>query len=664
MDAIVSKFVFHHRHLLELERRSSVKENRCLRGDCDEGSRCGCIRTLFLQEKCEDLYGRIVFTFVAPGGQNLPNHKISRGDAVAIGSPGSEIQLHTPGTVTRVNFSSLSIALDTDSDFSGLNAMEYKLVKISPHVSIDRMKKALTTLKKRTFTTYSDLYEVLFGYREPSAWPESCMNDISFFNKGLNLQQQEAVKFALLQKEIAIIHGPPGTGKTTTVTECIIQAVTQKLKVLVCAPSNVAVDNLMERLTGYTINMVRLGHPSRVSANLHPYLMDVHVCNRWDRTKGPHLGQEIDQIIDEMGTTDNPDLLWSLFQDKENKLRHLRRMKEYLAKQILSESDVVFCTLTSAAGTYIEKTQFDLLIIDECSQAMEAACWIPLLLAEKCILAGDHHQLPPTILSKKAADAGLKVSMMQRLLDLHGDGIKKLLTTQFRMNELIMQFSSQHFYNNKLVADETVRSSVLSDISGVDATDITSKALMLIDTSGCAMKDQRMDGNGSFGNEGEARVVAIHIDRLVRCGLQASSIAVITPYKFQVDLIRDEVLVHHPEVDVNSVDAFQGSEKEAVILSLVRSNEDGEVGFLAEERRMNVAMTRAKKHLAVICDRATVSCDPFIRAFLEYCSLQGDVRSASEYICLEKLKNKPNVYESHPKKRRMELLTVTFEQPK
>ncbi|GFQ81442.1 DNA-binding protein SMUBP-2, partial [Trichonephila clavata] len=623
----------------------------CLRGECDKRcSRCGCIRNLVLQGKGEGLYGRIAYTLVAPDGQPLPDHKICTGDAVAIGSPGSENRLYTPGTVTSVESASISIALDRDSNFCWLNAMEYNVVKISPDVAIDRMMKALRTLKKRIFTSSSHLYEVLFGFREPSSWPERCVEDISFYNKELNLHQQEAVKFAVLQKEIAIIHGPPGTGKTTTVVECILQAFTQRLKVLVCAPSNVAVDNLMERLTGYDINMVRLGHPSRISTNLHPYLMDVRVYERSERTIARQLGQEIDQIIDEMAITSDQHLRWSLFQEKERKLQDLRRVKGSLAKQILRESDVVFCTLTSASGSLMEKQQFDLLIIDECSQAMEAACWIPLLLVQKCILAGDHHQLPPTILSKKAADAGLNVSMMQRLLNVHGDGIKKLLSTQFRMNELIMQFSSEQFYENKLVADETVCSSVLSNLSGVDATDMTSKPLMLIDTSGCALRDQRMDGNGSFGNEGEAGLVAIHIEQLVRCGLKASSIAVITPYKYQVDLIRGKILGKYPDVEINSVDAFQGSEKEAVVLSLVRSNEEGEVGFLAEQRRMNVAITRAKKHLAVICDTATVSCDPFMKAFMEYCSLYGVVRSALKYIWLENLKNKPE----------MELRTVTL----
>lgn len=313
----------------------------------------------------------------------------------------------------------------------------------------------------------------------------------------------------------------------------------------------------------------------------------------------------------------------------------MKERQKSIVKQILTNADVVLSTLTSASIDgplkHIDKDHFDVCFIDECSQALEIACWIPLALVKKCVIAGDHNQLPPTIISEKAAKDGLSITLMERLLKLYGDSVKKMLTLQYRMHEVIMHWPSKQLYENKLVAHESVKSHLLKDLPHVMCNEDTAIPLLLIDTAGCDLYESQAEDEESKGNEGEADLVFVHVENLIKSGVNSSDIAVITPYNFQVDLIKCRFCGKYPKLEVKSVDGFQGREKEAVVLSLVRSNDIGQVGFLAEDRRINVAITRAKRHLAAICNSNTVSHSKFLKSFINYCEEKGEVRSAFQY---------------------------------
>nr|KAF6465511.1 immunoglobulin mu DNA binding protein 2 [Rousettus aegyptiacus] len=302
----------------------------------------------------------------------------------------------------------------------------------------------------------------------------------------------------------------------------------------------------------------------------------------------------------------------------------------------LTAADVVLATNTGASDDgplkLLPDGYFDIVVIDECSQALEASCWIPLLKARKCILAGDHKQLPPTIVSHKAARAGLSLSLMERLAEAHGAGAVRTLTVQYRMHRAIMQWASQALYHGQLTAHPSVAGHLLRDLPGVAATEETGIPLLLVDTAGCGLLEQEGDGDQSKGNPGEVRLVSLHVQALVDAGVRASDIAVITPYNLQVDLLRQSLSHKLPELEIKSVDGFQGREKEAVVLSFVRSNRKGEVGFLAEDRRINVAVTRARRHVALVCDSRTVSSHAFLQTLVAYFTEHAEVRSAFEYL--------------------------------
>uniref|UniRef100_A0A8D0GXF9 Immunoglobulin mu DNA binding protein 2 n=1 Tax=Sphenodon punctatus TaxID=8508 RepID=A0A8D0GXF9_SPHPU len=280
----------------------------------------------------------------------------------------------------------------------------------------------------------------------------------------------------------------------------------------------------------------------------------------------------------------------------------------------------------------LPENHFDLVVIDECAQALEASCWIPLLKARKCILAGDHKQLPPTIISHKAAAKGLSLSLMERLIQKYGESIVKMLTVQYRMHQVIMQWASTEMYCGRLTAHPSVAHHLLKDLPGVASTDETRIPLLLIDTAGCGLLELEVEEEQSKGNEGEVRLVGSHVQALVEAGVKARDIAVIAPYNLQVDMLREHLCHRYPELEIKSVDGFQGREKEAVVLSFVRSNRKGEVGFLAEDRRINVAVTRARRQVAVVCDSRTVNNQAFLKRLVEYMNEHGEVRSAFEYL--------------------------------
>ena len=265
--------------------------------------------------------------------------------------------------------------------------------------------------------------------------------------------------------------------------------------------------------------------------------------------------------------------------------------------------------------------EFDLVVIDEAAQSTEPACWIPLLRSKRVVLAGDHCQLPPTIQSHEAVRAGFSVSMMERLVARFGNTIAKRLTTQYRMHKQIMQFSSDEFYDSELVCADTVKEHLLSDLPHVSKTDLTQTAIRFDDTAGSDCIEKAEADGDSRENPGEAEYVARQVAELIAIGVTPNEIAVITPYAAQVRLLRN--LIADPAVEVDTVDGFQGREKEAIVISLVRSNPNGELGFLNDTRRMNVALTRARRKLIVFGDSSTLANHEFYLRLLEYFEQQA-----------------------------------------
>ncbi|KAL3878418.1 hypothetical protein ACJMK2_030771 [Sinanodonta woodiana] len=635
----LEEFVSKTLKLLEKERETEIEETRILteKLPAKELQRRGvCLLKLKISNRKSGLYGRTVVTF-EPNHGDLPSHNLTPGDIVGLNpSTGdSESESLGSGIVTRSSQSAVSVAFDDSQDLFSLDDDGlYKLTKLANDVTYKRLKRALRDLGKLHSGPASGLIDVLFGQQELS--PSGKEIVIDFVNNSLDESQKEAVKFALQQREVAIVHGPPGTGKTTTVIEIILQAVKQGLKVLACAPSNIAVDNLVERLADHKQKIVRIGHPARVLPHIQKYSLDALLSSSEETRLVEDVRKELDSSLSTLKKTRDRGEKQRLREDMKHLRKELMQREQTATRDILKRANVVLVTLTSATEDgpmkLLNEEHFDLVVIDECSQALEAACWIALLRAPKCVLAGDHLQLPPTILSKEAAKEGLEVTLMERVLKLYCDKVMKMLTCQYRMNELIMQWSSDQLYQGKLVADQSVRHHLLRELPSVTDCEETSTPLMFIDTTGCELRELDLPEEISKGNEGEADIVAAYVQKLISNGLSPEDIAVIAPYNLQVELIRLRLSQQYPKLEVKSVDGFQGREKEAVVISLVRSNPIGEVGFLAENRRINVAVTRARRHLCVIGDSETVSHDKFLKTLVEYLTTKGEVQTAHQYI--------------------------------
>ncbi|XP_012521067.1 PREDICTED: DNA-binding protein SMUBP-2 [Propithecus coquereli] len=641
-SAAVESFVTKQLDLLELERDAEVEERRSWQENISPKelqSRGVCLLKLQVSSQCTGLYGRLLVTFkprrcglVVP----LPSNSFTSGDIVGLYDAASEGRQLATGILTRITQKSATVAFDESHDFqlSLDGEHSYRLLKLANDVTYKRLKKALIALKKYHSGPASLLIEVLFGTSAPS--PASEINPVTFYNTSLDTSQKEAVSFALSQKELAIIHGPPGTGKTTTVVEIILQSVKQGLKVLCCAPSNVAVDNLVERLARCKQRILRLGHPSRILESIQEHSLDAVLARSDNAQIVADIRKDIDQVfVKNKKTQDKREK--SNFRNEIKLLRkELKAREEAAMLESLTSAKVVLATNTGASSDgplkLLPEGYFDVVVVDECAQALEASCWIPLLKARKCILAGDHRQLPPTTVSHRAALAGLSRSLMERLAEAYGASVLRTLTVQYRMHQAIMQWASEAMYQGQLTAHPSVAGHLLRDLPGVAATEETGMPLLLVDTAGCGLFELEQEDEQSRGNSGEVRLVSLHVQALVDAGVQASDIAVITPYNLQVDLLRQSLAHKHPELEIKSVDSFQGREKEAVILSFVRSNRKGEVGFLAEDRRINVAITRARRHVAVVCDSRTVNNHVFLKTLVEYFTEHGEVRTAFEYL--------------------------------
>lgn len=576
----------------------------------------------------------------------FPAHKISTGDIVGIDvykrdKPSK--QSDYSGVVARVQESRITVALSQEELPAEIQE-RCQIVKLANSITYERMLKGLDLLEKRCNEGGSNLINVLLGETNPSI-PSKV--DLKLFDESLNESQQEAVRFALGSPEIALIHGPPGTGKTYTLVEIIRQLAHQDKRVLVCGPSNISVDNLVERLAQHRIGVVRVGHPARVLPSVMDHTLDIitRTCDSGQIVSD--IRKEMDDTLAKIGKSKSKAERRGMYGLIKDLRKDFRSREKKVIEQVLTHAQVTLSTLNGAASRNMMHREFDVVIIDEATQALEPECWIALLKAKKAILAGDHLQLPPTVktpvrIGSKKTD--LTVTLFDRLLKLHKDKIKRMLMVQYRMHQKIMEFSSQELYKSQLVADSSVASHLLRDLPNVEHTENTEQPLVLIDTSDTGLTHEVTEDaqeEQSKANELEVELAVHQIRALLNDGLEQDQIGVITPYAFQVSKLRRDIRENWPGIEVGTVDGFQGREKEAILLSLVRSNDSGEVGFLAEKRRLNVAMTRAKRHLCILCDTETLlgnkgaasprHDDGFLKRWIEWLSEEADLRF-SEFI--------------------------------
>lgn len=632
----VTDFVSRQLDLLEYERKEECEQSMRL-CSISEGAVCQKNVTPFSYMSC--LGGYVLVEFRSARNNVLQVHNLKRRDVVGV-IEGSNIR-STPIATGVVKFStdeSIGVSFEDISSFSEENGVVYALVKLANDVTYSRLKSSLKDLTEKS-KPGKVLVELLFGKsncleRIPlSPLMLNSQGELRYINVNLHEDQKEAVKFALEMKNLAVIHGPPGTGKTTTLVEIIFHMIQTRNKVLVCAPSNIAVDNLVERLASHNVKMVRLGHPGCVMDSVTRYSLDAVVDRSSSTQIVKDIRKELNDVLRKLKTRHRKETFSELHNELKNLRKELHQRESRALKEVLQGSDVVLSTLVTSSDAgplkYLPDDHFHCVVIDECSQALEAACWIVLPRAPKAILAGDHCQLPPTVISQKAEQGGLGLSLMERAVEKFGKEGYRLLKRQFRMHTDIMTWPSQEMYGGQLEADPSVGGHLLKHLPLVKSTDETEMTLLLVDTAGYHLEEESFET--SRCNRGEAGIIAILIKRLVAANVPQTSVAVITPYNYQVEMIRAHI-THLNGIEVQSVDGFQGREKEAILCSMVRSNSQRELGFICDRRRLNVAVSRARRFLCVVADSSTVSCDSTLASLISYIGQHGVVHSAGQYL--------------------------------
>lgn len=623
--------------LLELERKAEKTENLRELQKFPIATREALGKTvagLTLDGSEEGLAGMPLLTLSrVPAGEELaPFHSISAGDIVLVTFPPGAEPPTCEGTMYQVDEYRATVALNGPPPGSSQRGGRYQIDLLGSDATYRRMKKALVHIAETKKTRAAELREIFIGESKPQTARKKAK--VEFFNSALNEWQREAVAKCLTAEDAALVHGPPGTGKTTVLVEIIRQACANGDRVLATAPSNIAVDNMLEKLHETGLRVVRLGHPARTLEFLRhnnlaalveedPAFDEVRELDAW-RERLIKRNSRHGRGIRQLGYDER--------HEREREVRRLwrqaRDLEHEISRRILASAQVVLATHGGLSRKLV-KGDFDLLALDEASQATEPLSWIPLTMGKKAVFAGDAMQLPPTIYSKEASEGGLSITLFDRLKEILPASMQTLLRVQYRMHESIMGFSSEQFYEGKLIADESVRAHTAAELPGASSDELTSVPLVYIDTAGSGFEESWNDLLESRENEGEARLAVRLLERLLAAGIRPKDAALLTPYVAQAKLLKS--LAKIPGLEIGSVDGFQGREKEVTIVSLVRSNDDAEVGFLSDTRRMNVAMTRARRLLIVIGDSATIGQHPFYAQFLEYVGRAGAHRSSYEF---------------------------------
>ena len=515
------------------------------------------------------------------------------------------------GTVSYAESERMVVAIADAGCVAELNARERVGVQLSFDETTYRlMLDALDRVMRARGNRLAQLRDLFYN---PGKAGKFTFAPMSF--PWLNPTQERAVNEVLWAKDVAIVHGPPGTGKTTTLVEAIFETLRRESQVLVCAQSNMAVDWISERLVDRGIEVLRIGNPTKVNDKMLSFTYERRFESHPDYPKLWAMRKTLREMRARRHRGD------SSYHDKIDRLKSRATQLEIeINNSLFASARVIACTLAGSSSRVLEGMKFGTLFIDEAAQALEAACWIAIRKASRVILAGDHCQLPPTVKSIEALKGGLGKTLMERIVESNPQ-VVTLLKVQYRMNEAIMRFSSEWFYHGQVESAPDVKNRSILDFD---------TPMQWIDTSEMDFKEQFV--GESFGriNKDEALLtlqsLQAYFEKIGRQHVldERIDVGIISPYRAQVQFLRR--LIRNTEyfkpyrhlISVNTVDGFQGQERDVILISLVRANDDGQIGFLRDLRRMNVAITRARMKLIILGDASTMTRHPFYKRLYDY----------------------------------------------
>ncbi len=654
----IHEFVERYRYLIDQERRAEIEAT------------IGELRSISGEER--EIYGRAILGlrgskepsrlglyFVRFGRSRIIDTEISSGDIVLI-SRGDPLKSDLTGTVSEVRKNFITVAFDQLPP-KWVYGEGIRVDLYVNDVTFKRMEENLLLLRHATGVKRR-MRNLALGIWEPEA-----VKPVEFTPQTrLNPTQIEAVQKAL-GSELFLIHGPPGTGKTSTLIELILQEVKRGNKVLATADSNTAVDNMLQRLAKHDLSLVRIGHPARILYELEEFSIHAQyeksleaeaIKKGWEEvgflvkqrdqhskpTQARARGMSHDRILTlaahgkaqrgvSVATMQSMAKWIKMDRKIEALVKDLRFREEQAYQKIIEAADVVLSTNGMIMSDLLRENEFDVAVIDEGSQQVIPSTLIPILHAGRFVIAGDHKQLPPTVLSDSKE---LKVSLFEELIE-RNPANSSMLRIQYRMNEKIMGFSNQKFYEGKLIADESVKDHTIADLGLSQPSSyeevLDSAPVVFVDTTGIEAPESLPDRSTSYQNLAEANLAKGLTKELLSMGADPGMIGIISPYAAQVKRLKKLIDTEERVIEIKTVDGFQGREKEIILISFVRSNPKGEIGFLKDLRRLNVAITRAKRKLICIGDASTLGYDTTYKEFLDYIAKAGKIVCAKEVGC-------------------------------
>lgn len=619
--------------LLELERqaeRSRLAQEKQTLPLAELEARGLVVLDVETTEESVGLGGRSLITFMHESKRRLST-RLGPGDLLAVSPRKAEIDAPPSGTVVSSTRTSVVVAFERPPP-PWMGEGRLRLDVTANDVTFDRAKGALTKWQAMDTGQKRDRREILLGNLAPRFEKPPAFTP----HRALNPEQHDAVCLALSARDVALVHGPPGTGKSTVLAELAAQWGGQGKRILCTAASNAAVDHLLELCLDAGLSAVRVGHPARVLPHLQEHTLDLLVEAHPDRVLARELFEEAFDLLGYARKQRHRGRSRERFSNAREAsaeayqmMDDARVLERKALKSILGNAQVVCATLSMLEGSVLRNEGFDVALFDEATQAIEPLALLAFLKAPTVVMAGDPKQLAPTIISLDAARQGLGTSLFERLLVDYGDEVKRMLKEQYRMHETIMRFPSDETYGGQLRAHASVASRTLAEVLTAGAV-VDAPPLLFLDTAGKGFEESKAPQTESLRNEGEAGLVVARVRELLAAGLNPRELGVITPYRAQALWLREQ-LQDLAELEVDTVDSFQGREKDVIIVSLVRSNSEQQLGFLEDLRRLNVAITRPRRHLFVVGDSATLSGHPFYARWVEFTQRVSGYRSAWEW---------------------------------